>query len=172
MMPPESNPSVSASGSPASTERPGNRPPGAPLQAGIAGGAFFLGAGLTFVELVYSAALLSGVGDGDVTFPAWIVLSILMLTIGIGVGSGKRWTIRLFRWLSFGAIALYLPLLALALYLNAGPTPIDTGLAWVMFAFAVVKLPCFVILYRSLRQLRWLDPDSLPHEWEPPFRQR
>lgn len=153
-------------------ERPGNRPPGAPKQAAIAGGAFFLGAGLTFVELVDSAAALMGISDDDVFLPAWVVLAVLMLTVGIGVGSGKRWAVRFFRWLSFGAMALYVPLLALAFYLKAGPTPVDADLAWVMFAFAVVKLPCLVVIYRAFRQLRWLDPDSLPHEWEPPFRQR
>lgn len=153
-------------------ERPGDRPRGTPAQAVLAGGAFFVAAGFTFVELVYGIASLMHVGDEVVMLPTWIVLSIVMLTVGIGVGRGKLWAVRLFRWLSFVSMALYLPLLVLALYLNAGPIPIDRGLAVVMFVSAVVKLLPFIIIYRALRKVRWLDPDSLPHEWEPPYIQR
>ncbi|WP_460908128.1 hypothetical protein [Paraburkholderia jirisanensis] len=149
------------------TERPGNRPRGAPRQAAIAAGAFFLGGGLTFSEIVEATTSLTTIRFDDLFLPAWIALSIIMLTFSIGMGAGKLWAVRLFRWLSFGAMALYVPLLLLALYLNAGPRPIDPGFAPVMFVFAVIKAPCFVIIYRAIRQLRWLDPRSLPHEWEP-----
>jgi len=166
------SPSAGPAGQPPADERPGNRPPGAPRQAAIAGGAFFLAAGFTFAELLYGAASLAGVSQPEVILPGWIVLAIVMLTVAIGVGQGKLWAVRLFRRLSYGAMACYLPILALAFYLNAGAAPIDTGLAWVMFIFAVIKLPCFVIIYRALKQVRWLDPESLPHEWEPSARQR
>lgn len=53
---------------------------------------------------------------------------------------------------------------------RAGSTPIDSGLAWAILGFAVVKLPCLFIVYRALKQVRWLDPASLPHEWEPSAR--
>ncbi|GAB2914203.1 hypothetical protein GCM10027093_60870 [Paraburkholderia jirisanensis] len=153
-------------------EQPGNRPPGAPRQAAVAGGAFFLGAGLTFAELVASIASFMGISYDDLILPGWIVLSVIMLTVGIGIGGGKLWAVKLFRWLSFGAIALYLPLIAFALYLNAGSAPIDIDLARVMYVFAVVKLPALVVIYKAIRQVRWLDPKSLPHEWEPSARQQ
>ncbi|WP_256259832.1 hypothetical protein [Burkholderia ubonensis] len=172
MTPPDQNATAPVGRPPAPNERPGNRPPGAPRQAVIAGGAFFLGVGLSFAELVEGAASLQTVAFDDLFMPAWVVLAIIMLTVSIGIGSGKLWAVRMFRWLSFGAMALYLPLLALACYLNAGRSPIDPDLAFVMFVFAVVKLPCLIIIYRAIRRLRWLDPDSLPHEWEPPLRQR
>ncbi|WP_231716650.1 hypothetical protein [Burkholderia ubonensis] len=172
MTPPDHNAATSVDGQSAPAERPGNRPPGAPRLAVIAGGAFFLGVGLTFAELVEGTASLKGIHYDDMIVPAWAVLTIIMLTVSIGIGSGKLWAVRLFRRLSFAAMALYLPLLALAFYLNAGRTPIDQDLAFVMFVFAVVKVPCLIIIYRAIRQLRWLDPDSLPHEWEPPLRQR
>ncbi|ABM49453.1 hypothetical protein BMA10247_A1055 [Burkholderia mallei NCTC 10247] len=90
--------------------------------------------------------------------------------VSIGMGRGKLWAVRLFRWPSYGAIVCYLPILAAGVLLDAGSTPIDSGLAWAILGFAVVKLPCLFIIYRALKQVRWLDPASLPHEWEPSAR--
>ncbi|WP_240766776.1 hypothetical protein [Paraburkholderia flava] len=154
------------------TERPGNRPPGAPKQAAIAGGAFFLGVGFTFVEILFATASLTGTSQPSLILPGWIALSVIILTVSIGLGKGKLWAVQWFRRLSYGAMACYLPILALAFYLDAGPTPIDDGQAFMMFVFAIVKLPSFIIIYRALKQVRWLDPASLPHEWEPPWINR
>lgn len=83
------------------------------------------------------------------------------------MGRGKLWAVRLFRWPSYGAIVRYLPILAAGVLLDADSAPIDSGLAWAIPGFAVVKLPC---LFIALKQVRWLDPASLPHEWEPSAR--
>lgn len=172
MMHPDRQATISGDASPPSDERPGNRPRGAPKPAVIAGGAFFVGAGFTFTELLLGMASAFGIDHGDVLIPGWVCLSAIMLPVAIGMGAGKLWAVRLFRWLSFGAIVLYLPLLGLAFYLYAGPRAIDPGLAFVMFVMAAVKpLPLFII-YRAIRTVRWLDPASLPHEWEPPYIQR
>jgi hypothetical protein len=172
MTPPDRQATIPGDASRPSDERPGNRPRGAPKRAVIAGCAFFVGAGFTLTELLFGAASAFGIDHGDVLVPGWVCLSAIMLTVAIGMGAGKLWAVRLFRWLSFGAMALYLPLLGLAFHLYAGPTPIDSGQAVVMFVMAVVKLPPLFILYRAIRTVRWLDPASLPHEWEPPYIQR
>jgi hypothetical protein len=36
------------------------------------------------------------------------------------------------------------------------------------FLFCALEPIAFFILFRALRRVRWLDPKSLPHEWEPP----
>ncbi|AIV68429.1 hypothetical protein Y028_4702 [Burkholderia pseudomallei MSHR62] len=86
------------------------------------------------------------------------------------MGRGKLWAVRLFRWPSYGAIVCYLPILAAGVLLDAGSAPIDSGLAWAILGLAVVKLPRLFIVYRALKQVRWLAPASLPHEWEPSAR--
>ncbi|WP_282512248.1 hypothetical protein [Burkholderia cepacia] len=154
------------------TERPGDRPRGGPRPVIVAAVGFFLGVGFSITELILGMASAFGIDHGDVLLPGWILISVIMMPVGVGMGAGKLWAVRLFRWLSFGAMALYLPLLGLAFYLHAGPAPIDPGQAIVMFVSAVVKLPPLFILYRAIRTVRWLDPDSLPHEWEPPYIRR
>ncbi|VWC74152.1 hypothetical protein BLA39750_00753 [Burkholderia lata] len=166
------NGSTTYDGASLGTERPGDRPRGGPRPVIVAGIAFFFGVGFSLSELILGMASALGIDHGDVLLPGWVLISVIMMPVVVGMGAGKLWAVRLFRWLSFGAMALYLPLLGLAFYLHAGPQAIDSGQAVVMFVMAVVKLPPLFILYRAIRTVRWLDPASLPHEWEPPYIQR
>lgn len=125
---------------------------------------------MTFVEWLELGATATAYAESDALLPGWIALAGLMLAVSIGMGRGKLWAVRLFRWPSSGAIVRYLPILAAGVLLDAGSAPIDSGLAWAILGFAVVKLPCLFIVYRALKQVRWLDPASLPHEWEPSAR--
>ncbi|KGS34923.1 hypothetical protein X945_1758 [Burkholderia pseudomallei ABCPW 107] len=91
--------------------------------------------------------------------------------MSIGMGRGKLWAVRLFRWPSYGAIVCYLPILAAGVLLDARvPHRSIQGSRGAILGFAVVKLPCLFIVYRALKQVRSLDPASLPHEWEPSAR--
>lgn len=151
--------------------RPGNRPAGAPPQAIPAGMAFFVAVGTTFMELFDCLGDVVGFASENYRFEEIAVAAAIMLTVGIGIGKGKRWAVRLFRSLSYAGMAALAAVLAFGAFLTMGAHPLDACLAWVIFAFAVVQIPLYVVIFRALRRVRWLDPESLPHEWEPSARE-
>lgn len=154
-----------------STQRigqPGNRPRGAPLPAARAAGAFAVVFALLLAELYGCLSDLAGFDFGRFMLAEIIVgVTIVLLILG-GLSSGKIWVIRLFRWSTFLAAALYFVVIACGAYLYSGKTPIDSGLALVILVLSIVQLPLFIVIYRAFARVRWLDPKSQPSEWEAP----
>jgi nitrate reductase gamma subunit len=98
--------------------------------------------------------------------------TILLLAVG-GMGEGKLWAINFFRAMTRVATGIYLAIVVCGLYLllYARATSEDSVLAAVILIVAIIQLPLLFVIYRALARVRWLDPKSLPHEWEPPVRQ-
>lgn len=74
---------------------------------------------MTFVEWLELGATATAYTESDALLPGWIALAGLMLAVSIGMGRGKLWAVRLFRWPSYGAIVRYLPILAAGVLLDA-----------------------------------------------------
>jgi hypothetical protein len=150
--------------------QPGDRPRGAPREAAIAGGLFCAVVALLLAELYGVLSDLTGYDFGAFMLVEVAIGSAMLLVIAGGVGSGKLWAVRLFRWSTHVAALLYVLIFACAIYLVAGKAPVDSGLGWVVFIASLVELPLFFVIYRALNRVRWLDPKSLPSEWEAPAR--
>ena len=104
-------------------------------------------------------------------FPYIAVLSVLMLTTIVGLRRGDLWGIRLFRGLAWVLVAMIVvvALAGLALWrggVGRGLTGATETGAFMLIAAALCCVPAF-IMRRGLRRVRWLDPLSLPNEWEP-----
>jgi hypothetical protein len=152
----------------AGNERPGNRPPGAPADVGIAAGAFFVAAGGTLIELYSCAADLAGFDFADYALAEIALCFSLMIAVGLGLRTGKLWAVKLFRRTTHAAALLCPAAIACAVWLAAGTAPPDPALIWIVVALAVFQIPSFIVIYRIFARVRWLDPESLPSEWEPP----
>ncbi|WP_232288888.1 DUF4728 domain-containing protein [Burkholderia oklahomensis] len=150
-------------------ERPGNRPSCASPQAIPAGMAFFVAVSTTAMALFDCLGDVARFTAENHRLEEIVVGTAAMLVVGIG--KGKRRAVRLFRWLSYAGMAALLAVLAFGVFLAAGAHPVDPGFAWIIFAFAVVQIPLYFVIYRALKRVRWLDPESLPHEWESSARE-
>ena len=134
--------------------------------------AFSLIVASLFVELGGCLADLEGFDYGTPMLIAIVAgPTILLLAIG-GMGEGKLWAIKFFRAMTRAAAGIYLAIVVCGVYLYfySRPTSGDAILAAVILILAIVQLPLFFVIYRALARVRWLDPKSLPHEWEPPIR--
>ncbi|MBN3854821.1 hypothetical protein G3N59_15665 [Paraburkholderia sp. Ac-20340] len=151
-------------------ERPGNRPPGAPWGAAIAAGAFFLAAGGTLVEVYSCFADFAGFPFEQYMLEEIGIAAALMLLIGMGCRSGKLWAIRLFRWSTHAAACLFIAMAICAVWFATGTPARDPAFSFVFVLLAVLQIPAFIIVYRQFARVRWLDPKSLPFEWELPAR--
>ena len=151
---------------------PGNRPPGAPQAAVSALMAFFVVEGFTLIELYGCLANVLGFdfSSGYLLVEIMVGATLMLITV-IGMSRGKLWAVKLFRGITHAAAALYPAILAYAIYLDSGKTPIDPAGAWITFALSILQIPAFFVIYRAFKRVRWLDPKSLPQEWEPPARQ-
>jgi len=149
---------------------PGDRPRGAPLPAARAAGAFAVLFALLLAELYGCLSDLVDFDFGSFMLVEIVVgVTILLLLLG-GLSTGKLWVIRMFRASSYLAALSYLIVIACGAYLYSGKTPIDSGLALVILVLSIVQLPLFIVIYRAFTLVRWLDPRSLPMEWEAPTR--
>ncbi|MGI4797125.1 MAG: hypothetical protein ACRYG8_24345 [Janthinobacterium lividum] len=94
---------------------------------------------------------------------------LMLLTI-FGLRRGDLWGIRLFRSLAWCLIGLVAVNLVAALMLSAsivGPSlPGARGTGEFTMIATLACLVAVVILIRGMQRIRWLDPHSLPHEWE------
>ena len=104
--------------------------------------------------------------------PYLAVVSILMLTVIVGLRRGDLWGIRLFRGLAWVLITMIgvVALAGFALWsggVGHGLTGAKETGAFILVAAALCCVPAFILL-RGLSRARWLDPLSLPNEWEPP----
>lgn len=148
--------------------QPGDRPRGAPANAIGAIVAFYFAAGLTVFEVLGCLADVAAFSfDGFLLVQLAIVVAVL-LPILIGLGAGRLWAVRLFRAIA-RATAFACPIVILyAIHLVSGKPPLDPGLGWIIIALAIAQIAAFVVIFRALARVRWFDPASLSHEWEPP----
>ncbi len=152
--------------------QPGDRQPGLPRAAVLPC------AGIIFVLLVVSVSL---VGDYSFIFssePEAFLHNVRYLYIGVPVTivplvyvfkSGKLWAIRLIRTLVRVANAIY----GLAIVLAAVSAYLSTEDSWLYFLLVplpalALAAPLVYLMNTKMARCRWLDPHSLPHEWELP----
>jgi hypothetical protein len=129
--------------------------------------------GATVTNISWLAPFATGSAHGAYILIGWITASVVLLLPIIGMGQGKLWAVRAFRFGAYAALICYLPILAAAFYLFFGEAPrlqdpMAPDMAVIQFIFCALEPIAFFILFRALRRVRWLDPNSLPHEWEPP----
>lgn len=132
--------------------------------------AFFVVEGLTLIGLYGCLARLIGFdfSSGYLLVEIMVAAGFLLFTF-VGLSRGKLWAVKLFRW-STHAFAVACPvIIAYSLFIYAR-RPEDSALAVILLVLAVFQLPAFFVIYRSFARVRWLDPVSLPSEWEPPAR--
>lgn len=150
--------------------QPGNRPPGAPQVATGAFMAFFVVEAFTLIELYGCLVNILGFGFSSgyllVEIP---VAAAFLLGVLVGLSKGKLWAVKLFRWSTHTFAIAYPAIVVCSIYLF-GKTPDGSALAWVFLGLTIVQIPALLVLYRAFARVRWLDPKSLPQEWEPPSR--
>ncbi|WP_206958096.1 hypothetical protein [Trinickia acidisoli] len=98
----------------------------------------------------------------------WLGISAVLLTILAGMGRGRLWAIKLLRGSTYAVTALYPVIVAYAIHMRSGTSPFDTPFASIVFISSAIQLPLFFVIYRAFKRVRWLDPKSLPDEWEAP----
>lgn len=116
---------------------------------------------------------LSGASPTAYMLPGLIFAFCATIPVIIGLRYGKIWSIRVFRITSYLMAVCYFPILASTFYLWLwkGALKVDSlapDLAIMFFIFSAIEPVGFFFLFRALKRVRWLDPTSLPHEWEPP----
>lgn len=102
-------------------------------------------------------------------FPLQIVIMLAVMTM---TALGKRKGVFMMYWGGYGIMALYLANLIAFLWLSTTifftkPYHYQAGTALIMAAvFLAIGGPMVILGWNGLRHIRWLDPNSLPHEWE------
>jgi len=167
-------PSKPALSDPHAADEAGDRPPGAPRSAIAAIVCFYL------LGAIVPNVLALSLGDAlhrDVFTPwmPWLILgeTAVIVATTAGLGAGKRIAVRVFYGLAWPIAGLYFPLLAINLLMALGLAPGDQANGHDAVVTAVimgVALPCPILLVRALLSVRWLNPNSRPHEWEPSAR--
>ena len=150
------------------TERPGNRPFGIPANARWAGVPIpgFLAiaiAALDALTVWCNSTPATYFHYGKIMFFPLIAAGVLMAW---ALNSGKLVMIRLWHVFARLVVAAYVVLtvifiVELAVYPFARAFGAVIGL--VIF---LLTAPFFLLMRRDFRRSRWLDPDSLPSEWE------
>lgn len=156
---------------------PGDRPPILPWAAIPAYAIWFLLMGSDAAEIAALLPYVTRVAPFSYKLQELFIVSAIVLSIMIGMRYGKLWSVLLFRYCYYTAAAVYIPILGAAFYLRASSEalqidPYAPYLGNVIFVFSAFELIGFFIVFRALKRVRWLDPNSLPHEWEPPANPR
>lgn len=162
---------------PVSREVPGNRPPILPQAALLAGAAWYLLATFIGAEIALLMPYVTGAAPVAYEFELLVVGVFIVFPVAYGMRNGKLWAVRLFNYISYAMAVLYVPILISTFYLwfSGAALKVDAlapDLAIVFWIFSGIELVGFSVLFRALKRVRWLDPNSLPHEWEPPANPR
>jgi hypothetical protein len=148
--------------------KPGNRPPGLPGNSRFAAAGGIVG--LIFIT-IESAAMISVYTNNPQDFfnclePAFLPLIGLCLLVTFLLNSGRLIFVKLFRWLAVIVTYLYagVALLTIVQLLAYG---VERALIDAVGLVVLLLLsPLLGLMWRDFKRCRWLDPKSLPHEWE------
>ncbi len=101
-------------------------------------------------------------------FPVSLLLNVPM---SIPLAYGRVYAIYYFRWFGFLLMSFHIFLGVIAVLLwNSGTYVRESGLGPMFLLIVLVATSPLTILYiRALLYVRWLDPRSLPQEWELPI---
>jgi hypothetical protein len=148
-----------------SGERPGNRLPGMP------GNSRFAGAGVMFGIILVTANVVALVAGSDadeffrlgeiVMFPLVAVVVLIVIVLN----TGKLWVVRAFRIIAIVVSAAYSVAIivdGVAAFSSSG----EAGAGMIDAILLILISPLMFLMWRDFRRCRWLDPNSLPHEWE------
>ena len=129
----------------------------------------------SFAPIANFLPFVTGAGSLDYVDAGFVIGVAFMIPEVLGLRAGKLWAVRLFNWSAWAMLISYPILLAAAFYLFFGERPsaqdpLAPDLAITQFIVSALEPIGFFFLFRGLRRVRWLDPASLPHEWEPPAR--
>lgn len=151
-----------------SASEPGDRPPGLPGNARFAAGGVI--AGLIFVT-INGAAAISVCTNNTPDFltllgPVFVPLIVCCVAVMWLVNTGKLALIKSFRILALAVTLLYGAGLIADLALVAAYGAERTAPAIMGGAALLLLSPLIILMWRDFRRCRWLDPASLPAEWE------
>jgi len=136
--------------------KPGNRPPGLPGNSRFAAAGGIVG--LIFIT-IESAAMISVYTNNPQDFFNCLEPAFLL-------NSGRLIFVKLFRWLAVIVTYLYagVALLTIVQLLAYG---VERALIDAVGLVVLLLLsPLLGLMWRDFKRCRWLDPKSLPHEWE------
>ncbi|MDE2319296.1 MAG: hypothetical protein KGK02_06315 [Rhodospirillales bacterium] len=147
---------------------PGNRPYGMPGNARFAGGGVAIGIMFIVINLAGNYSVYTNVpgnyfGVIDIVlFPLGVLCGLLALLLN----TGKLIIIKLYRKLAMLVSVGYVG----AILLNVAQIVYYKWDRPVMAAIGTIILllvsPVLFLMWRDFRRSRWLDPQSLPSEWE------
>ncbi|HQT59990.1 MULTISPECIES: hypothetical protein [unclassified Acidiphilium] len=150
------------------TERPGNRPFGIPANARWAGVPIpgFLAIAIAALDawtVWRNASPATYFHYGKIMFFPLIAAGVLMAW---ALNSGKLVMIRLWRVFARLVVVAY-ALLAVIFIAELAVYPVSRAFGAVIgLIILLLTAPFFLLMRRDFRRSRWLDPDSLPSEWE------
>ncbi len=150
------------------TERPGNRPFGIPANARWAGVPIpgFLAIAIAALDawtVWCNASPATYFHYGKIMFFPLIAAGVLMAW---ALNSGKLVMIRLWHVFARLVVAAY-AVLAVIFIAELAVYPFARAFGAVIgLVIFLLTAPFFLLMRRDFRRSRWLDPDSLPSEWE------
>jgi hypothetical protein len=145
---------------------PGNR------QSGIPSNARFAGAGVVFsiiFIMINTVALLSGNNDNkyfDIAYDILFPLLFAALFPACLISTGKLIFVKALRKTAVILTIIYTGMVLWDFILIAIYPFSQVGLAATGGPFLLLFSPLQYLMWRDFRRSRWLDPTSLPHEWE------
>jgi hypothetical protein len=135
------------------------------------GNSRFAGAGVMFgiILVTVNAVALAAGSNADeffsigeiVIFPLVAVVVLILILLN----TGKLCIIRAFRSLAVIVSVCYAVAIivdTIAAFSNTG----ESGAGIIDAGLLILISPLMFLMWRDFRRCRWLDPKSLPHEWE------
>lgn len=149
------------------------RPRGVPragLPAGI--GFYILGCGVPDIAAMLYVVFIHAQPQFFVSCLPYLIAAqcVIILPFGIVLYRGNLVVLRVFRFLCFGLEVMEAVIvIASILCIFLSPSGMYRIIGIVALVFSVLMSPLAFFMHRALTRVRWLDPKSLPSEWEPPI---
>ncbi|MEE3501152.1 hypothetical protein [Acidiphilium acidophilum] len=150
-------------------ERPGNRPGGIPENARYASAAVGVFALSTEGLLVNYLVYINKSNQLFVYGEPFIFIAVpVMMAVLYSLRSGRLFFIKLFVSFCQLTYIVYGLNWIISIFQTFYYNDIRNGLAVSNILLLVLISPFVYLMHRALKRSRWLDPKSLPHEWEIP----